>query len=46
MVNTHNTLNFMNNKLLAFLLCLPFDSHFLQHLENKAHGGIIIHAEF
>lgn len=36
----------MNNKLLAFLLCLPFDFQFLQFLENKAHGGIAIHAQF
>lgn len=45
MVNTHNTLNFMNNKLLAFLLCLPFDFQFLQFLENKAHGGTAIRAQ-
>lgn len=46
MVNTQNTLNFMSNKLLAFLLCLPFDFQFLQGLENKAPGGIAIHAHF
>lgn len=46
MVNAHNTLTFMNNKLLAFLLCLPLDFQFLQGLENKAQGAIAIHAQF
>lgn len=46
MVNAHNTLNFMNNKLFVFLLYLPFDFQFLQCLENKTHSGIAIHAQF
>lgn len=46
MVNTHNTLNYLNYKLLVFLLSIPFSFQFLQSLENKAQGGIAIYSHF